>query len=110
MKTYTPKRLLRKAIEATQASLDGKWKLAHKNGFTWGEDCELCNFTGYNTYSDRICRVCPFSQYKNGNACSDKSTYKKWRDRPTPKNFMAVRRELQATLRWLKKQLPEKRT
>lgn len=108
MKTYKPKRLLRKAIKATQASLDGKWKLANKNGGAQFWVCELCMF---DTKYDGSCDSCPLHQHAKGaedGGCGD--AYNKWADNPTRKNFMAMRRELQATLRWLEKQLPEKRT
>ena len=98
MKLYKPKRLLRKAIEATQASLDRKWKLANKGDSTYDavSPCKLC-------FIAAGCEPCPLMQFTNSETgCSP--AYRIWYDARTPTTFMAVRRELQATLRWLQAQ------
>ncbi len=106
MKPYTPKRLLRRAIKATQASLDGKWKLGNKNKRILNDVCGLCRFD--DTEGDCSCSICPYDQYNIG--CDSGGTYSRWIHRKSRANFMAVRCELQATLRWLKKQLPKDKT
>ncbi len=106
MKTYTPKYLLRKAIKATQASLDGRWNIKNKAVDYHVESCALCLLI--EAYNKQGCVVCPYHQYTNGVACSDLSKLQDWFNESGPKNFMAVRRELQATLRWLKSQIKPK--
>ena len=106
MKTYTPKYLLRKAIKATQASLDGRWNIKNKAVDYHVESCTLCVFQKAHDCGD--CIMCPYYQYTNGAACNNSGTLQNWFDESGPKNFMAVRRELQATLRWLKSQIKPK--
>ncbi len=107
MKIYTPKRLLRKAIKATQASLDDKWKLENKGLGVVAIGCALCTFDDEHGYNS--CSICPYNQYTNGIVCGiEGATYLEWARHKSATNFMTVRRELQRTLRWLKKQLPVK--
>ncbi len=103
MKKYTPKRLLKEAIESIKTELNTIWSSSNvehtePNAFEEGALCK--------SFSDlRNCKQCPLHQFSENHDetnCGD--TFLRVIDNPSRKNARAVRKELKAVLSWLEAQ------